>query len=246
MLSHASIWKAIDMLADQHDISPSGLAKLAGLDPTTFNRSKRFKANGKPRWPSTESIAKILDATKVSPDRFFSISAKRSEFHGSRALETKAFAPTGAAFSGQSDIAGLHQDPDIMPYPCDSVALHLQETAPEAIPFSPSSNHEDRLQGDFIAFPASPEDSVFALAICDDALEPLYHCGDILLLSPTASLRSGDRILVKSKAGLLSLYSLIRATAYNLIVHSLQESKIEIILSRQDLQWAARILWASQ
>ena len=72
MLSHDSIWKAIDALAAREDLSPSGLARLAGLDPTTFNPSKRFLADGRPRWPSTQSIAKILMATQSSPALFFS------------------------------------------------------------------------------------------------------------------------------------------------------------------------------
>ena len=63
MISHESIWRAIDRLADENGYSPSGLAKKAGLDPTSFNRSKRFNAQGNPRWPSMESIAKILNAT---------------------------------------------------------------------------------------------------------------------------------------------------------------------------------------
>ena len=63
MLSHARIWSAIDRLAERKRLSASGLARLAGLDPTTFNKSKRVAVDGRPRWPSTESIAKILEAT---------------------------------------------------------------------------------------------------------------------------------------------------------------------------------------
>jgi phage repressor protein C with HTH and peptisase S24 domain len=62
MLSHDRIWNAIDVLAERNGLSASGLAKRAGLDPTTFNKSKRHAADGRPRWPSTESIAKILQA----------------------------------------------------------------------------------------------------------------------------------------------------------------------------------------
>jgi len=63
MLGHADIWRAIDRLAADSGTSPSGLARRAGLDPTTFNRSKRLAAGGRPRLPSTESISKILAAT---------------------------------------------------------------------------------------------------------------------------------------------------------------------------------------
>ncbi len=70
MLTHAQVWSAIDRLAARAGLSASGLAKRAGLDPTTFNQSKRMTAQGRARWPSTESIAKALDATGTSMDVF--------------------------------------------------------------------------------------------------------------------------------------------------------------------------------
>lgn len=72
MLSHTQVWAAIDGLAKRNGLSPSGLAKRAGLDPTTFNPSKRFANDGRPRWPSTESLAKILEATGEPLNEFVS------------------------------------------------------------------------------------------------------------------------------------------------------------------------------
>jgi phage repressor protein C with HTH and peptisase S24 domain len=66
MLSHDQVWTAIDALAARHGLSPSALARKAGLDATTFNRSKRLGPDGRLRWPSTESIAKVLEATGAS------------------------------------------------------------------------------------------------------------------------------------------------------------------------------------
>ena len=63
MITHDGIWTAIDRLATSFGYSTSGLAKKAGLDPTSFNRSKRIGPDGKPRWPSTESLSRILAAT---------------------------------------------------------------------------------------------------------------------------------------------------------------------------------------
>jgi phage repressor protein C with HTH and peptisase S24 domain len=70
MLRHADIWAAIDRLARERGLTASGLARRAGLDPTTFNKSKRITREGKPRWPSTESIAKVLDATGATVTEF--------------------------------------------------------------------------------------------------------------------------------------------------------------------------------
>jgi phage repressor protein C with HTH and peptisase S24 domain len=73
MLKHADIWQAIDRLAAENGLSPSGLAKRAGLDPTTFNKSKRISVSGKERWPGSESIAKILAATGTSLASFVAL-----------------------------------------------------------------------------------------------------------------------------------------------------------------------------
>ncbi len=72
MLTHSDIWRAIDRLAREYGLSPSGLARRSGLDPTTFNKSKRTSRDGKLRWPSTESIAKILTATGADLGEFVS------------------------------------------------------------------------------------------------------------------------------------------------------------------------------
>ncbi len=71
-LSHGEIWRAIDALAERFDMTPSAMARMAGLDPTSFNRSKRgsTEADSRPRWPSTESLAKLLEATGVNFSEF--------------------------------------------------------------------------------------------------------------------------------------------------------------------------------
>jgi phage repressor protein C with HTH and peptisase S24 domain len=73
MLTHSQIWNAIDRLAARSKLTASGLAKKAGLDPTTFNKSKRITPEGRPRWPSTESVAKALAATNTKVDIFVSL-----------------------------------------------------------------------------------------------------------------------------------------------------------------------------
>lgn len=78
MLTHDTIWQALDKLAQSRGYSPSGLAKKAGLDPTTFNKSKRRSADGKPRWPSTESLAKVLDVTGASLSEFVGLTDSES------------------------------------------------------------------------------------------------------------------------------------------------------------------------
>jgi CheY-like chemotaxis protein len=66
MFSCAQMWEAIERLAAAKGISTSRLAILAGLDPTALNPSKRAKPDGTLRWPSTETLSKILSATDTS------------------------------------------------------------------------------------------------------------------------------------------------------------------------------------
>ena len=78
-MTHYQIWHAIDLFARAHGMSCSGLAKRSGLDPTTFNKSKRFSKYEQPRWPSTFSISKILSATGASAKDFFKFIADDPE-----------------------------------------------------------------------------------------------------------------------------------------------------------------------
>ncbi|MFQ6778255.1 MAG: hypothetical protein ACLRFI_03085 [Alphaproteobacteria bacterium] len=69
-MTHNDVWQAIEKFAMEHGMSCSGLAKSSGLDPTTFNKSKRWSKEGQPRWPSTNSISKILASTGSKLDDF--------------------------------------------------------------------------------------------------------------------------------------------------------------------------------
>lgn len=76
MFTHEQIWTAIEHLARSNQMSPSGLARASGLDPTSFNRSKRISPNGKKRWPTTESLSKVLSVVNVSLEEFAIIATR--------------------------------------------------------------------------------------------------------------------------------------------------------------------------
>jgi phage repressor protein C with HTH and peptisase S24 domain len=95
MLTHAQVWSAIDRLATRAGLSPSGLARRAGLDPTTFNKSKRITPQGRARWPSTESIAKALTATSTPFDVFVGL-IDQTGGAAPRAVPLIGFAQAGA------------------------------------------------------------------------------------------------------------------------------------------------------
>lgn len=103
MFSHADIWAAIDRLAESNGLSASGLAKSAGLDATTFNKSKRVMLDGRERWPSTESVAKVLNATSTSFGEFVSLVG--GSMMSTRPLPILGFAQAGAG--GYFDAGGF-------------------------------------------------------------------------------------------------------------------------------------------
>lgn len=119
MYTHSDIWRAIDRLASAHGYSASGLAKKAGLDPTTFNKSKRISADGKPRWPSTESIAKILSVTGATMSDFFSLIdlPPAANAHHEPGLPLIGFAQAGRAGYFDEDGYPVGDSWDTVPFP---------------------------------------------------------------------------------------------------------------------------------
>ena len=135
MLTHAQIWTAIDRLAARAGLSASGLAKRSGLDPTTFNRSKRITPDGRARWPSTESLAKALAATGTTVDTFVDLIADSART-AAHAVPVIGFAEAGAG--GYFDDGGypVGKGWDEIPFPAvtDEYAYALEISGESMIP----------------------------------------------------------------------------------------------------------------
>lgn len=126
MLSHDHIWAALDRLADRLSTSPSGLARQAGLDPTTFNKSKRRSASGKDRWPSTESLAKVLATVEMSFEDFARFADRSHAFGPSVPLIGHAQAGDSGYFDDSGFPVGAGWDEVRVPGVRDSGAYCLQ------------------------------------------------------------------------------------------------------------------------
>ena len=213
MLTHSQIWGAIDALAGLAGTSPSGLAKRAGLDPTTFNKSKRITSDQRQRWPSTESVAKALAATNTSLDILVQLIGESGR-NVAQALPLIGFAqianPTqsGATF----DDAGI-----------------------------PVGKGWDE-----IAFPAVDDENAYAIEVSDNSLEGAYRDGTVLVVSPNASIRRGDRVVVKIRSGEVIAKELVRKTSKGIELKSLNPAQPDRTLATEDYLWIARIVWASQ
>ena len=126
MLTHAQIWAALDRLAAQANLSASGLAKRAGLDPTTFNKSKRVTPEGRPRWPSTESVAKSLVATNTTLNQFVALVTDSRGPTRSVPLIGLARAGSGGYFDDAGFPAGKGWDEVALPSASDEHAYALE------------------------------------------------------------------------------------------------------------------------
>ncbi len=69
-MTHKEIWDGIKNLAQSMNLSCSGLAKISGLDSTTFNKSRQKTRFGQDRWPTTLTISRILDAAGITLSEF--------------------------------------------------------------------------------------------------------------------------------------------------------------------------------
>jgi phage repressor protein C with HTH and peptisase S24 domain len=209
MLTHAQIWTAIDRLAARAGLSASGLAKKAGLDPTTFNKSKRITPDGRARWPSTESVAKSLAATGTSVETFIALISETPR-PITQAVPLIGFAEAGAR--GFFDDGGF-----------------------------PVGKGWDE-----IAFPSVNDEHAYALEISGNSMEPAFRKGDVIVVSPAAPVRRGDRVVVKTKEGEVMVKQLARKTAKTIELHSLNPEHSARTLPMSDVLWVARIMWASQ
>ena len=211
MLTHKQIWTAIDALAAKNKLSASGLAKLSGLDPTTFNKSKRGAPTGKLRWPSTESISKILAATGASLEEFVALVSKDGGTHAPlRLIPLVGMAQAGSR--GFFDDAG---------YPAGS-------------------------GWDEIPFPELGDEHAYALEVSGDSMLPVYRDGDRIILSPAASARRGDRVVVKTLAGEVLAKQLARLTAQRIDLKSLNPAYEDRSFALSEVAFIHRIIWASQ
>ncbi len=209
MLTHAQIWTAIDRLAARAGLSASGLAKKAGLDPTTFNKSKRITPDGRARWPSTESVAKSLAATDTSVETFIALISEAPR-PITQAVPLIGFAEAGSR--GYFDDGGF-----------------------------PVGKGWDE-----IPFPSVNDEHAYALEISGNSMEPAFRKGDIIVVSPAAPVRRGDRVVVKTKDGEVMVKQLARKTAKTIELHSLNPDHPPRTLPMSDVLWVARIMWASQ
>ena len=236
MLSHDRVWAAIDQLAKKHDYTPSGLAKRAGLDSTTFNKSKRFAADGRARWPSTESIAKIMQATGASLQEFMDLVPEP-------AGQTVSYQNADSNLSDAAQFGGFHETAQRQLHDIPVVGMAQAGSGG----FFDDAGFPSGQGWDQVQFPGLNKDEpIYALEIAGDSMLPLYREGDTIIVSPNASVRKGDRVVVKTANGEVMAKILKRKTSQNVELSSANDAHSDRNFGVADIEWMARILWASQ
>ena len=99
---------------------------------------------------------------------------------------------------------------------------------------------------DEIAFPDVDRDQVYALEISGDSMAPVFRDGDVVLVAPGAPLRRGDRVVVRTTEGEVLAKELARKTAKQVELRSLNREHPDRTLAAAEVDWVARIVWASQ
>lgn len=212
MFTHAEVWHGIDRLARHNGLTPSGLARRAGLDPTTFNPSKRITKEDKPRWPSTESLAKILTATETPFGVFVGMMSDEGAKIEPPSQRMRCIALGQAHRTGLFDDAGF-----------------------------PVGSYWDEID-----FPNLDDPHAYALEVQGDAMAPTYRDGDLLIVSPGANIRRHDRILLKPAKGDVVAGLLLRRTAQRIEFAPIAEGQDTRRIAIGEVDWLARIVWASQ
>ena len=215
-MRHDDIWRAVDALAAEHGLSPSGLARKAGLDPTAFNPSKRVGSDGRARWPSTESIAKILAATGTDMESFASlVSGAPALNSGGRIPQGRRIPLIGLAQAGGE---GYFDDGG---YPVGG-------------------------GWDEISTPELTDPNAYALEISGESMEPVFRDGDLIIVSPNAPVRRGDRVVVRTTRGEVMAKELLRRSARRIELASLNPAHPSYSFDLSEVTWMHRIVWASQ
>jgi phage repressor protein C with HTH and peptisase S24 domain len=216
-MKHEDVWRAIDTLAAEKGLSASGLAKRSGLDATTFNPSKRRMPDGRARWPSTESISKVLDATGASLEGFTALvsGARTLSSSSPRVSPARQVPLIGLAQAGG---AGYFDDGG---YPVGG-------------------------SWDEVSLPEVADPNAYALEISGDSMEPVYRDGDLVIVAPSAPIRRGDRVVVRVSDGQVMAKQLTRRSARRIELKSLNPEHPDYSFDLSEVAWMHRIVWASQ
>src|SRR6202030_1276696 len=77
---------------------------------------------------------------------------------------------------------------------------------------------------DEVSLPDIADPNAYALEISGESMEPVYRDGDLVIVSPSAPIRRGDRVVVRTTDGQVMAKQLTRRSARRVELRSLNPS----------------------
>jgi phage repressor protein C with HTH and peptisase S24 domain len=99
---------------------------------------------------------------------------------------------------------------------------------------------------DEVSLPEIADLNAYALEISGDSMEPVYRDGDLVIVSPAAPIRRGDRVIARTADGQVMAKQLARRSARRVELKSLNPDHPDYSFDLAEVTWIHRIVWASQ
>jgi phage repressor protein C with HTH and peptisase S24 domain len=99
---------------------------------------------------------------------------------------------------------------------------------------------------DEVSLPEIADPNAYALEISGDSMEPVFRDGDIVVVSPAAPIRRGDRVVLRTRRGEVMAKQLARRSARRVELRSLNPEHPDYSFDLAEVHWIHRIVWASQ
>ena len=99
---------------------------------------------------------------------------------------------------------------------------------------------------DEVSLPEIGDPNAYALEISGDSMEPVFRDGDMVIVSPSAPIRRGDRVVVRTDHGEVMAKQLARRSARRIELRSLNPAHPNYSFDLSEVTWMHRIVWASQ
>jgi len=89
-------------------------------------------------------------------------------------------------------------------------------------------------------------EDVRTFEVFGNSMLPVYRHGDRLVVSATAPIKTGDRILILTSAGTIVGGTLVHRSDLELVMVAFGVRRVGLVVASGDIHFVGRIIWASQ
>ena len=99
---------------------------------------------------------------------------------------------------------------------------------------------------DEVSLPDIADPNAYALEISGELMDPVFRDGDLVIVSPSAPIRRGDRVVARTMGGEVMAKQLARRSARRVDLRSLNPTYPNYSFDLAEISWLHRIVWVSQ